>query len=481
MPVNESDQKIPAASERPAVWGFLVGVALLAGAGAADWSTGPELASAIFYLPAIIWLTWKGGRSAGFATALISGVIWLLIAMAARPNYGYTWIANWNALVRTITFCLVSGLQSEIIQRKRTERRLEQTNAEKRRQAEILASILNSMRDGVVVVGQEGKFIHVNPAAQRLLHIDNPADASREALRSASDADAAGAPGPKSAESPLLRAARGQNVDEAEVFFRAPGKPEGAWLAVTGRPLRTGGGVTGGVIVFADISARKRLEWQIAEASNREQRRLGEDLHDGLCQHLVSTAFAARGLAGSLSRQNLPEAAQAAKVAELISGSIKQARDVARGLSLVPVETGGLMAALEELALRIHSQHGVACEFQGPAESTEFAATVATNLFRIAQEATTNAVKHGQASRISIHLVDEPAQIRLEVADNGGGLPPGANTGPGMGLHLMDYRARMVGGVLHVGSRESGGTLVSCVIPRASLSPSPATTYADTP
>ena len=162
----------------------------------------------------------------------------------------------------------------------------------------------------------------------------------------------------------------------------------------------------------------------------------------------------------------------------MISGSIKQARDVARGLALVPVEIGGLASALEELALRIHSQHGVACAFQGPAEAIEVAAPVASILFRIAQEAAANAVKHGKASRIFISLAEEPEHLRLELADNGCGIDPTAGAGPGMGMHLMRYRARMVGALLQVGRRETGGTLLSCIIPRASLSEPPLTPYA---
>ncbi len=459
--------------------GLLVGAVLLALAGVLDWVTQPDLASGLFYLPVIVWITWKGGRALGIWTVIATSIVWLMIYLHKHPHHGNTLVLYWNFFVRTLVFSLLAVLQSEIIHRRRIERRLQQTTAERQRQAGILESILNSMRDGVVVADSQGNLLHVNPAARRLLQIPANPGPNLAWLRASTglpDADNARS---SDADNPLLRAARGENVDEAEVFLSPPKSSEGAWLSVTGRPLREQAGkISGGVIVFTDISARKRLERQIADASNREQRRLGEDLHDGLCQHLVSTAFAARGLASRLQDQKLPEAGDAGKIAELISASIGQARDVARGLYLVPLETGGLASALQELASRTQAQHGIECELIEEGAIPNLEETVATNLFRIAQEAVTNSVKHGHADKITITLSATPGQIRLVVTDDGRGVQSASTRGRGMGMHLMNYRARTVGAVLHVEARPEGGTRLCCTVPQAGLASQPVPSYA---
>ena len=134
-------------------------------------------------------------------------------------------------------------------------------------------------------------------------------------------------------------------------------------------------------------------------------------MHDGLCQHLVSTAFAARGLAAKLGDRSLPEAEDAAEIAELLGASIAQARDVARGLCLVPLETGGLASALEELATQVRSRHRIACQFVEKAPIPDLEETLATNLFRIAQEAVNNAINHGHAAQITLTLSADPRRL----------------------------------------------------------------------
>jgi PAS domain S-box-containing protein len=450
---------------------ILIGVALLLAAAFLDWVTGPEVASAIFYLVPIIWMSWRAGRWPGLITALVSGGIWLAQVLISHKPYSNHWIPFWNGFVRTTSFCLVSGLLSEVVERRRLEGRVRQAREDLVTQAGILESILNSMGDGVVVADAEGKLLHMNPTARHTLRIP------------AHDKDVAGwlqlqqtyLPNSLNEEAsrvnPLLRAVRGESVDEAEMFLPQANGAEGIWLAVTGRPLRDAAGrMAGGVIVFSDISARKRLELQIAEASDREQRRLGEDLHDGLCQHLVSTAFAARGLAAKLADRSLPEAEDAVEIAELLGASIAQARDVARGLCLVPLEAGGLASALEELATQTRSRHRIACQFvEKNASIPALEETVGANLFRIAQEAVNNAIKHGQASQITVTLSADPQRIWLDVEDDGIGFRPQPEPARGLGLHIMNYRARMVGAALNIGPRSGGGTMVTCSIRRANL------------
>jgi signal transduction histidine kinase len=291
---------------------------------------------------------------------------------------------------------------------------------------------------------------------------------------------------------------RGEAVDGEEVFLQPSASTEGVWLLVTGRPLRDRRGHNaGGVIVFTDITGRKALERQIAEASDREQRRLGEDLHDGLCQHLVSTAFAARNLASKLTSRSGPEAKDAGRLADLLGEAISQARNVARGLYVVSLEAGGLASALEEFALQVSSRYGLTCQFVEKSPVPVLEQSVVTSLFRIAQEAVNNASKHAQPTRITITLSADPQRVRLEIEDDGIGFRAGpgfsqpADSLPdqrriggsaaitateaakreadheipyGMGLRLMNYRARMVGATLDIGPRCGGGTIVTCSV-----------------
>jgi signal transduction histidine kinase len=275
---------------------------------------------------------------------------------------------------------------------------------------------------------------------------------------------------PSSRENPLLRAVRGEAVDGAEVFLNHASRPAGIWLSVTGRPLvDPAGSITGGVIVFSDVSARKTLERQIAEVSDREQRRIGEDLHDGLCQHLVSVAFAARRLTAKLTEQSLLEAEEAAQIAELLGESIAQARAVARGLYLVPLEAGGLRSAIEEFVMQVRARHRVSCQFVELVSVPIAGEMIVTNLFRIAQEAVNNSLKHAQANRIVVTLSSDQEQIGLTVEDDGTGFRAESEASRGMGLHLMNYRARMMGAALHIAPRPAGGTKVSCCVRRENL------------
>src|SRR5580658_1731967 len=161
------------------------------------------------------------------------------------------------------------------------------------RQTNILQSILNSMGDGVIVADAHGKILLFNPAAERLIRAGlgsvAPVDSFEEHQTYLADTLTAY----PTNEHPLMRAMRGEIIDGAEIFLRKSDASEGLWLTATGRPLvDEHGQIQGGVVVYTDLSARKLMERQVAEISDREQRRIGQDLHDTLCQHLVSIAFA---------------------------------------------------------------------------------------------------------------------------------------------------------------------------------------------
>jgi len=224
------------------------------------------------------------------------------------------------------------------------------------------------------------------------------------------------------------------------------------------------GEVIGLMGVAQDITERKQLEKQIVEISDREQARIGQDLHDDLCQQLISIAFACKILEGKLWAKSLSEAAQAGDIAHVLDGAITKAREVARGLYPVKIASGGLSSALRELATDVSSQLHIDCAAECAENVLANDIAVATHLYRIAQEAVTNAVRHSRATHIVIGLHLVGGAVTLSVSDNGIGMPAEFDSLTGMGLHTMQYRARIVGGRLEIERRECGGTRVICSI-----------------
>ena len=215
-----------------------------------------------------------------------------------------------------------------------------------------------------------------------------------------------------------------------------------------------------------DISQRKRLEKEILEISDREQRRIGHDLHDGLCQQLAGIELMSQVLEQKLAAKSKADAARAAEIARHVRDAIGHTRLLARGLSPVTLESEGLMSALEELAAGTGKMFQVACvlECDPPVLMHDHAA--ATHLYRIAQEAVSNAVKHGKAKHLTISLKTIGDRNVLMIKDDGAGLPRTAPAGKGMGLRIIQYRAGMIGGAAMVQRDLDGGTSVVCSVPR---------------
>ncbi len=217
-----------------------------------------------------------------------------------------------------------------------------------------------------------------------------------------------------------------------------------------------------------EIAERDRLEKEVLEISEREQRRIGYDLHDGLGQHLTATALAGQVLEDHLAaRQLTPEVGEAKRIVELIEQSIELTRQLARGLSPVAVETEGLPAALAELAETTTAQFYLRCELHCSRELPSIDPVVATHLYRITQESISNAVRHGRASLVEIALATEQfsSQLVLTICDNGSGLPPAlARRQGGQGLRIMAHRARMIDAALDISPGPAGGTAVRCTL-----------------
>jgi two-component system sensor kinase FixL len=213
-----------------------------------------------------------------------------------------------------------------------------------------------------------------------------------------------------------------------------------------------------------DITDQKRLEEEILRISELEQRRIGQDLHDGICQHLAAIELMSQVLEQNLSRKSHPEAAQAGRIAEHVRQSIAQTRMLAHGLSPVELEANGLASALQELAANTENLFPVGCRFRSDLPVLIHDNVAATHLYRIAQEAVSNAIKHGKANQIEICLTASNQKISLAVRDDGVGFPKKPAKKKGMGLRIMQYRAGMIGGSLVIQKEPKGGTTVACSI-----------------
>jgi PAS domain S-box-containing protein len=214
-----------------------------------------------------------------------------------------------------------------------------------------------------------------------------------------------------------------------------------------------------------DVTERNRLQREMLEVGEREQRRIGQDLHDGLGQHLTGIAFLSKVLSEKLASRGLPEATDARKIESLINEAINQARSLAKGLQPVALGTGRLALALEEMCLHMTKLFGIPCSCQFTGEFPVDDGSLATNVYRIAQEAVSNAVKHSSARNIRVELHTAPRSATLLVQDNGVGIRPASDKTRGLGLHIMRYRAGMIGGSLEIVGERRRGTKVRCVFP----------------
>ncbi|HUA63626.1 MAG TPA: PAS domain S-box protein [Verrucomicrobiae bacterium] len=346
----------------------------------------------------------------------------------------------------------IHGVGFDITDLKRAEKSLQE-------ERNFAAAILDTVGALVVVLDPGGRIVRFNRACERITGY------SSSEVNGSQVWDLLVAPEETS---------RFLEVVEQLHAGRMPAPFEIAWntragtrrvIEWSGRALADSHGSLEYVILTGiDVTESKRLERAILEISGREQRRIGQDLHDGLGQHLTGVAFLSKVLEQKLREKSLPEAVEAARIVGLVNESINRTRELSRGLLPVLSEERGLMSALERLALEIEDLFQVSCCFECDHPVLIRESDVATNVYRIAQEAVNNSLKHGHPEHIVIRLEGSVEGFRLCVDDDGTGLD---ETQPvqGMGLLIMGYRAKMINGVLDVRKRPHGGTSVSCRFP----------------
>jgi signal transduction histidine kinase len=219
----------------------------------------------------------------------------------------------------------------------------------------------------------------------------------------------------------------------------------------------------------ANMHRLRELERDIVTVGEREQQRIGADLHDGLCQYLAGIACVTGSLRDDLSERCQPEAELAAELHEKLRDAIRQARNIARGISPVHMDESGLASALEELAANARLRQGIDCTFESRGEVLIADREVAIHLYRIAQEATSNAIRHGHATVVAIRLGIDAGQVSLTVSDNGVGIGSTESRFPGMGLRSMRYRAGVLNGTIDISALPEAGTRICCRAPLPAL------------
>jgi signal transduction histidine kinase len=210
-----------------------------------------------------------------------------------------------------------------------------------------------------------------------------------------------------------------------------------------------------------EMVERRRLDQEIAQVANRERRRLGHDLHDKLGQHLTGTALAAQVLKEKLAARCCPETNDAEKLVQCLEEGIDFTRNLARGFFSPELRAEGLVVALQDLAETINEQSEIDCVLHGDELIPIHDATVANQLYRIAQEAVTNSIKHAAPSHIDIRLAMDGSDLCLSVVDDGVGFPDNPRS-QGLGLHLMRHAAALSGGTFDIRRNGGKGTIATC-------------------
>ena len=233
-------------------------------------------------------------------------------------------------------------------------------------------------------------------------------------------------------------------------------------------PVRDKAGkITHYVSVQREITEQRRLERELVEISEREQQRIGRDLHDGLGQKLTGLAFMAKSLERRLKDHDVEAAEQAMTIAQLVNDAKSDARNLSKGLVTVDLKGNGIVLAIEELAARVEQFAKVECKVISRLTIPILDETVAMHIYRICQEALNNAIKHSEADVVIIELKQEDDQLIVSIEDNGKGLQEVESEG--MGLRIMAFRAQMINASLSIRKRPEGGTLVFCSLVNPSL------------
>lgn len=347
------------------------------------------------------------------------------------------------------------AIRADITERKRAEAALQETQ-------QRMSAVVETAVEGIITIDECGIVESLNPAACRIFGYPPEEVIGRNVKM-------------------LMPPAYGDNHDDYLANYLRTGQAKiiGIGREVVGQrkdgvtfpmELSVGEVRLGDRRLFTgmvrDISERRQLEQAVAAAAEQERSRIARELHDGLGQQLGGLLFLMNGLRRDLQAVNAPQAEIADQLSKELATAITQARNLAHELYAVPQQPDGLVQALDNLAERVAAERGIECAFTGETTVLVHNQSVASHLYRVAQEAVQNALKHSRAACIDITLCQQPTTVELRVRDNGIGLAPQLNS-RGLGLHTMAQRARLIGGRLLTQSHEDGGVEIICSVPNA--------------
>ena len=316
--------------------------------------------------------------------------------------------------------------------------------------------VVGSISEGVLVTDASGSLTYVAPHAARMLEgMDvDPAGSQNLPMRLGLNSAESAPPGDT-----------GESRSREVTFSCRDGKDH--TFLVDCRALSLDAGSR--LFTFRDITERRQLEQEVMEIGEHERRRIGQDLHDGHCQQLAGVLFLCEALHMRLAQRLDGEVPAVERIADLINEAIGQARSISKGLCPLDDDPRALPMALYQLASTVRGTFGVSCLCSYGKDVVIPERDTALHLYRIAQEATNNAIRHGHATNISLELLSTPEAVILNVDDDGAGFDVTSVKPGGMGLKIMEYRARSVGGQLTIHRNQSGGTLVSCCLAKTSV------------
>lgn len=467
---------------------YLLAVFFILVAAAIAYFINPRIgeSTASIFFAAVILSAWSGGLGPGLVATVLASILagdfYRLNPVGSR---GFGWDDWLQAGVFFAVAVLISSLTS---MRRRAELALQKSHDELEariilRTGELIRSndllreseerfrlMVEGVADyAIVMLDSMGRVISWNPGAHRIFGFshDEAIGQNSSAFYLPEDATRG-----KPASDLLEAAHKGRREDEG---WRKRRDSSRFWANVITTALRDeSGNLRGFAQITRDVTELRSLEKEILEISEREQIRIGHDLHDGVGQELTGVALLTQNLRQRLAQQGLAEESQAARIATLINRTLEQTRKLARGFSPVELGPQGLETALRDLAAKVQSSMQKSCVItcKGVLRLADDAASV--HLFRIAQESVNNAVRHSKCKQIRIELVTLEDGTTLSVHDDGAGLPVAGPRSKGMGISVMQYRARMIGGSLEIKS-SAAGTSVICRCPNTSDHDSPTT------
>jgi PAS domain S-box-containing protein len=385
-----------------------------------------------------MFLTGKPLRSVYRVIARDGHVVWFHCeAKMVRSDDGHPWF--------------IQGVAFDITEVKQAEEALQQ-------ERNFVSAILNTVGTLIMVLDLDGRVVQFNRACEQTTgrRLDEVRGRHAwELFPAAEDRE------------------RFKNAFEQLRTGYVPKESDWHWLTGDGGPRLiswsgtvlpdANGHVRHIIATGIDITESKRLEKAILEISAREEHRIGQDLHDGLGQHLTGIAFMSKVLERKLADKSHAEAADASKIVRLVNEAIHKTRELSRGLLPVVSDARGLMSALDQYSVEVRDLFGLACRFECDRPVLIYDETIANHLYRIAQEAVNNAIKHGRGKSILIRLRADGDGVSLSIRDDGVGLPEDVRNSTGMGLHIMSYRAKMIGATLRIEPRTAhAGTVVTC-------------------